>query len=297
MAADGWYIYTGREGEVIPPDVTRVRIDESLTVIPAHAFEGNLDIEEVECHDRVKTVKESAFAICPSLTRVIMRGVEVVEDDVFRFCKALRYVECDMLEIVGEWAFESCRSLTSINLPSAKIVNRSAFYNCKALMNIEFGKELESVGEVAFGCCKSLQRITIPLKDGIITADDTFQGCKILKHVDLVEGAVLRDTIDALLLEEWRNDMNEEIISINQILPTTPAGDYGDVGGKARAVQLWIRSILREIIHYKAEHQRYLNETASTLQHTLPQDIMVNNVLPFLELPSYTFEVGEHEEE
>eukprot|EP00984_Skeletonema_dohrnii_P002001 scaffold667_cov103-Skeletonema_dohrnii-CCMP3373.AAC.13 len=56
MAADGWYIYYGREGEVIPPGVTRVRIHESLTVIPARAFRGNRHIEEVECHDRVKTV-------------------------------------------------------------------------------------------------------------------------------------------------------------------------------------------------------------------------------------------------
>eukprot|EP00985_Skeletonema_marinoi_P027475 scaffold22617_cov223-Skeletonema_marinoi.AAC.1 len=87
MAADGYYIYNGREA--VPPGVTRVRIHESLTVIPAHAFNGNPSIEELECHDLVKTVERSAFCNCPSLRLVIMPGVEVVERGAFSCCKAL----------------------------------------------------------------------------------------------------------------------------------------------------------------------------------------------------------------
>eukprot|EP00984_Skeletonema_dohrnii_P024420 scaffold13533_cov90-Skeletonema_dohrnii-CCMP3373.AAC.5 len=300
MAADGWYIFTGRRGDVIPDGVTRVRIDESLTAIPAAAFDENPDIKEVECQVRVKTVKEYAFFTCDSLRRVIMPGVEVVEEEAFDGCEALTYVECGKLEIIGNYAFESCKSLGSIKLPSAKTVEGWAFCDCHALTNVKFGKELESIEDGAFYRCPSLERITIPLKDGIITNDDTFQGCHNLKHVDLVEEAVLRDTIAALLLEEWKNDMDREMLSINQILPTTPAGsgyDSSDVGGKARAVRMWISSVLRKIIHYKAEHHLLLNEASTTLQHALPQDIVMNNVLPFLELPSYTFKVGDHEEE
>ena len=103
--------------------------------------------------------------------------------------------------------------------------------------------------------------------------------------------------------------MNEEIDSINQILPTASAGsgwddevfeeerdEYED-GEKARAIRTWIRSVLRKIIHYKAEHQRLLDEATTSLQLALPHDIVKNNVLPFLELPSNTFEVSDHEEE
>jgi len=57
MAADGYYTFTGREGEVIPRNVTRVRIDESLTVIAAEAFQWS-HIEELDCHDRVEKVEE-----------------------------------------------------------------------------------------------------------------------------------------------------------------------------------------------------------------------------------------------
>ncbi|KAK1737924.1 leucine-rich repeat domain-containing protein [Skeletonema marinoi] len=164
-----------------------------------------------------------------------------------------------------------------------------AFLGCKALTRIKFGDKLESFRERAFLACRSLERITIPLKDGMIS-DNAFQGCGNLKHVDLVEGAILHETIAALLLEEWKNDMKEEMASIKQILSTTPAGNvFGDVGGKVEAIRVWIGSVLHKTIHYKAQHQSYLNEAATTLQLALPNDIVIKNVLPFLELPSYTF--------
>jgi len=78
--------------------------------------------------------------------------------------------------------------------------------------------------------------------------------------------------------------MNEEIDSIK---------DWGVVGGdKAVAIRRWIRSVLRKIMHYKAEHRRLLDEdVAPTLQGVLPQDIVMNSIFPFLNLPPYTFEV------
>eukprot|EP00984_Skeletonema_dohrnii_P007527 scaffold2736_cov82-Skeletonema_dohrnii-CCMP3373.AAC.6 len=297
MAADEeWYIY--RRGDVIPPGVTRVRIDESLTVIPASAFQWNRNIKELECHVDVKTVEERAFANCISLRRVIMPGVEVVKREAFDGCKALTDVECGKLEIIGNNAFKWCESLGSINLPSAKIVEGWAFSGCTALTDVTFGKELESIKGWAFFWCTSLESITIPLKDGMITYDDIFQGCKKLEHVDLVEGAVLRRTIDTLLLEEWRNDMKDKVDAINQSLPTTPAVD--NKRGKAEVVRTWIRSVLHKIIDYKAQHQSLLNEAATTLQLAFPKDLVLNNIFPFLELPSHTFEgevYGEEEEE
>eukprot|EP00985_Skeletonema_marinoi_P005481 scaffold2376_cov80-Skeletonema_marinoi.AAC.2 len=284
MVADGWYIYTG--GEAIPPGVTRVHIDESVTVIPANAFYKNLDIEEVKCHDRVKTVGEMAFWRCTSLRRVIMPGVKAIEEDAFHDCNALTTVECGKLERIGEGAFDGCKSLTSINLPSAKIIEGCAFYECTALTNVKFGKMLESISYGAFNGCTSLERITLPLKDGMITENDTFQGCENLKHVNLVEGA-LHDTIAYLQLEEWRNDMDREINSINQILSYTFAGDdTDDVGGKTLVIRMWISSVLGKIIHYKAQHQSLLNEAATILQSHLPNDIVIKTVLPFLELPN-----------
>eukprot|EP00984_Skeletonema_dohrnii_P026925 scaffold16330_cov88-Skeletonema_dohrnii-CCMP3373.AAC.3 len=310
MVAEGdnitTYIYRGGRGEVIPLDATHITVDKSVTVIRARAFYDNPHIVEAIFHIDVERVGKEAFLNCTSLRRVIMPGVEVVEGDAFRCCVNLIDVECGKLEIIKGCAFDNCRSLSSIDLPSGKIVQRWAFSNCPALTDVNFGSKLERIQRTAFydlsfdDCIPGLERITIPLKDGLI-AWESFIGCYNLKHVDLVEGAV-HETIAALQLEEWRNDMNEEIDSINQILPTAPGegwneGRYCQDGENIRAIRTWIRSVLRKIIHYKTEHQRLLDEEAATaLQLVLPQDIVMNNVLPFLELPSYTFEVGEHEE-
>eukprot|EP00984_Skeletonema_dohrnii_P012494 scaffold5077_cov162-Skeletonema_dohrnii-CCMP3373.AAC.3 len=287
--------YTGDDEEV-PDDVTHVTIDESVRVIPEEAFYDNRNIEEVIFDVNVKKVEEGAFAECPNLRRVIMPGVEVVDWQAFIDCPALTDVECGKLEIIKEQAFFRCRSLRSIDLPSTRIVGEDAFAET-ALTDVKFGSKLERIENRAFDNCYSLEQITIPLKDGMITTHDgIFAGCANLKHVDLVEGAV-HETIAALHLEEWRNDMNEEIVSINQILPTVSAGglddDAGvfDEGEKAQAMRTWIRSVLGKIVHYQAEHQRLLDEeVATTLQLALPRDIVMNNVLPFVYLPSYTFE-------
>eukprot|EP00577_Skeletonema_sp_RCC1716_P020483 CAMPEP_0113410128 /NCGR_PEP_ID=MMETSP0013_2-20120614/21517_1 /TAXON_ID=2843 ORGANISM="Skeletonema costatum, Strain 1716" /NCGR_SAMPLE_ID=MMETSP0013_2 /ASSEMBLY_ACC=CAM_ASM_000158 /LENGTH=301 /DNA_ID=CAMNT_0000296295 /DNA_START=244 /DNA_END=1149 /DNA_ORIENTATION=- /assembly_acc=CAM_ASM_000158 len=290
--------YTGEDE--VPDDATHVTIAASVTVIPAEAFDGHPNIVEV-IGPNVERVEDHAFIDCPSLRRVIMPGVEIVEGGAFFKCTALTDIECGKLENIGYQAFFICRSLRSINLTSAKIVEREAFADT-GLTEATFGSKLETIEEGAFDNCIALEQITIPLKDGMIADNNTFTACENLKQVDLVEGE-LHETIAALQLEEWRNDMNEEIDSINQILPTTPAGsgwahDNDDEPEKARAIRTWIRSILHKILHYKAEHQRLLDEeVATTLQLALPQDIVTNNVLPFLELPSYTFEVEDYEEE
>ena len=96
--------------------------------------------------------------------------------------------------------------------------------------------------------------------------------------------------------------MNEEIDAINQVLPNADAGyyEYDDhdevdiVGEKAQTIQDWIESLLERIIDYKAEHRRLLDEdVAPTLQCFLPQDIVMNSVLSFLNLPPNAFEVGD----
>jgi len=284
------YVYMGQEGEFIPLGATHIIVHESVTVIRARAFRMHRNIVEVICHDNVEKMKESAFYKCRSLKRVIMPGVTIVEADAFWCCEALTDVECGKLEIIRKGAFAACLSLRSINLPSARIVEENAFDYCEALTDVKFGCKLERIEGEAFLICTSLAQITIPLKYGIITNDNIFQGCKNLNHANLVEGELLRETIAALQLEEWRNDMHDEIDAINHILPNVNAGYYEeeeeDVGEKAQAMRSWIRSVLGKIMHHKAQHLRLLEEDAApTLQRVLPHDIVINSVLPFLEVP------------
>ena len=279
------YIYRGEEGEIIPREATHITVIAKFLL--SCAFQGNHNIIEVICHDNVEKIESCAFYYCPNLRRVIMRGVKEVEEYAFYNCFVLTDVECGKLEIIRQFAFRNCDSLRSINLPSARIVGVGAFDVCKALTDVKFSNNLERIDGGAFYNCKSLERITIPLKDGIITYDNTFQGCENLKHIDAIEGKLLDETVSALLMEDWRKDMNQFRILR---LPS-------DGGDKAQAIRTWIRSILRKLIHYQAEHHRILSNAATTLQHVLPRDILMNNILPFLKLPPNTFEVEESGDE
>jgi hypothetical protein len=73
-----------------------------------------------------------------------------------------------------------------------------------------------------------------------------------------VEG--IRKTISSLLLERWRDEMNQEINSINQVFPNTPANEKTD------AIRLWIRSVIYMMEHYKAEHSILLKENMTQLE-------------------------------
>ena len=285
--APEYYVFTGRDDEVIPRRVTHVLIDKALKFVRARAFLMHPNIEEVICHAGIEKIESWTFHGCPRLKRVIMPGVKVVERGAFDCCTALIYIECGKLEIIGEQAFRFCESLSSIDLPSIRIVEGYAFDDCRHLTNVNFGKDLESIGRWAFTGCRSLERIALPLKDGIISHDNTFQRCSKLNNVDLVGG--VHETIAAFLMEEWKDDAKGKIDSISQILPNTPVG-YRGVGGKAKAIRRWIRSVLRKYTHYEAEHRRCVNEAAAILQSALPNDILHKNILPFLELPTHTFE-------
>eukprot|EP00984_Skeletonema_dohrnii_P026310 scaffold15644_cov95-Skeletonema_dohrnii-CCMP3373.AAC.4 len=66
---------------------------------------------------------------------------------------------------------------------------------------------------------------------------------------------------------------------------------------KAVAIRGWIRSVLHRIVHYKTQHRLFLTEAARTLElASLPSDIVMKSVLPFLELPSHTFDGEDYEE-
>ena len=60
------FVYTGAGGAVVPQDVVRVRVDPSVTSIPARAFYGRKKLTEVElCEGLVeigeKSLRKAAF--------------------------------------------------------------------------------------------------------------------------------------------------------------------------------------------------------------------------------------------
>ncbi len=293
----------------IPLDVTHVFIDGSIDAVPEGAFREHPNIEEVFFHDNVERIEDYAFTCCPRLKKVVMPGVKSTGRYTFGGCLHLTDVQCDKLGFIDDSTFFECRSLRSINLPSAETVECDAFMTCTLLTSVKFGSKLDSIEGGAFNDCHFLERITIPLRGDMFWCDSLLDGCKHFKHVHLVEEAALRETIAALHLEEWRNDMIAELDSIDaQILNTKE--------DKAGAIRNWMRQLLLKIEDYTTQHRHVLNEAATILGLALWEtsisechnviesvptraecrvlcgaEIVIKNVLPFLDLPPHTFEV------
>jgi hypothetical protein len=263
-AGDGdIFVYTGGRA---PQHVVNAIIDESVEEIDDEAFANNPNLRSVVCHDRVLKVGEWVFYDCSSLQRVKMSGVKIIEDGAFYSCKNLKDAEFgDKLETVGDLAFNNCTSLQRVKLPKVKTIGASAFSG-SGIQDAEFGKELETIGSGAFRSSK-LRRIAIPLKDDMFQLNDhygnytQFHDCPNLATINLVGG--IHKTVASLHLESWRNEMNEEIQRINQILPSTESREKTDV------IRRWIQAIISRIGHYKAEHRAILKEVATLLELAL----------------------------
>jgi hypothetical protein len=256
---DKIFIYTGGE-QVVPRDVRRVRIDKSVKIIPAGAFQFRRSLTCVEFHDGIKMIEKWAFKDCMSLIRTKLLGVKVVEEWAFHYCSGLTDVEFgDKLDSIAYGAFSDCTSLRIVTMPSVRTIGWRAFYYCRRLTDIALPEGLEMVEQHAFHKCPSLRCITMPLKDNMIE-DDVFYSCPELRTVDLVEG--IHKTIAFLHLESWKNEIREEINRINLVLSNTERE-------KTAAIQQWMRSLIRLLKLYKTEHKVILKEATTLLELAL----------------------------
>ena len=261
-AGDEIFVYTGGDQEV-PWDVRRVRIAENVDTILAETFEGCAQLIEVEGHNKLKKIEPRAFRYCRCLRRVTkMTGLKEIKRLAFYCCYALSELEFDKLEIIGTGAFDDCKSLRTINMPSVRRIEEQGFEGCDALIDVMFGEKLERIEQYAFCVCTALRRITIPLKDNLIIEDEAFSNCENFCRVDSLDEGI-HETISSLHLESWRNEMLEEIDSINQTLPNIRENE------KTQAIQRWIARVFGRIEHYKSEHEALVKEAMTLLELAL----------------------------
>ena len=132
---------------------------------------------------------------------------------------------------------------------------------------VEFSEDLETVGEEALAYCPRLRRIAIPLKANMFVRN-VFWKCDDLSQVDLVGG--IHKTVSSLLLDSWKNEMKDEIDSINRDLPNT--------SHKTRTVRQWMERVFERIEHYKSEHYTLLKESTTLLELALWKANLDDNV-------------------
>ncbi len=254
------FVYMGGNQKV-PRDVTHVRIHKSVKIIPRRAFSDRRDLVSIEIHDGVEIIEEGAIVRCYSLRGIKLLGVRVIEQNAFYNCVALANVEFgDKLEIIGQYAFSSCYSLRNINIPKVRSMGLGVFWNCAELIDVTLSEDLEHMGRFTFSICPRLRRITLPLNDYVF-GDTAFDECNDLSHIELV-GWINKD-VSSLLLESWRNEMQDEINQINLDLPTV------DTDRKTAVAQQWLDRVFERYQYYRSKHYTLLKEGMTLLELAL----------------------------
>ena len=227
------FVYMGGDQQV-PDGVRRARIHISVKIIRSRAFQNRRHLMSVEFHDGIEIIEENAFACCYSLRGSIkLLGVKIIKEYAFCRCTHLTDVEFgNKLEAIEQSAFNDCFKLKKIKMPSARTIGRYALSHCKELSDVECGEGLRTLKDSVFSNCFKLERIALPLLKGDMIEGSLFYGCDNLIAVDLVGG--IHQTVASLHMESWRNEMMDEIISINQTLSTAAAWQ------KTWKVQQWM---------------------------------------------------------
>ena len=263
---DDVFVYMGGDQEE-SRYVTHAIVNRSINIISRNnAFNNRRWLVSIEMHDGIDIIEEDAFVECMSLRSIKLTGVRVIENYAFCACKALEYVEFgNKLETIGDGAFAHTTSLTNIKLPKVRIIGKWAFRWCEQLTDVELSEDLERIGDEAFeGCYRCLRRIAIPLRNNLFGGDNVLKYCDALSQVDLV--GEVHNTISSLNLESWRNDMDEEIDSINWDLPNLGTKDPDE---KTLEIKRWIDRVLERMEHYKSEHHTLLKEAMPLLELAL----------------------------
>jgi len=255
------FVYMGGD-QVVPMDVRRVSIDKSVKIISNRAFDHRYNLIHVEFHDGIEIIGKWAFGHCPLLRGPIkLLGVKIIKARAFCDCRGLTEVEFGgELETIEAGAFQDCTLLRSITMPTVRTIGRCAFIDCLQLTDLDLPEGLETIEGYAFDSCQRLRRITMAMPLNFVIDADVFNLCRNLTTVELVGG--IHNTIASLHLESWRNQMKGEIIRINQVLP----GIFQEKGAEIRE---WMRSVISQLDHYKAQHRALLKEATTQLELAL----------------------------
>lgn len=202
--------YSGNETELIIPSEIDGKPVEGIFKMEEETAVFGKSVTKIVVPDSVKTISSGAFADMPRLEEVYLgNGVSEIGSSAFSQCDALRKVILgDSVNTIGDAAFFDCDSLEEIEFgANVKYIGEGAFCGCSSLKKITFGGELSSIGDVAFRNCTSLTEVMIPyvanlgirifadctalekvtindVTNGIISRD-MFQGCIMLKTVEV----------------------------------------------------------------------------------------------------------------
>ena len=255
----------------------------------------------------VRTISTRAFLLCDSMTDVTFGNkLETIEAYAFQQCLKLKCANIPFIRTIRKGAFFECESLTDVEFGEGlDTLECRAFHSCKSLRRIAL-----PLKDIMF------------TTDERIPACTQFDNCNQLATVELVGG--IHKIIPYLSLQSWRDRMNEEINRINQGPTVYVPFTYDCCMTKSGAIRKWIQHVMERMDYCKIEHYTVMKEALTLLELavwkanlyqkeeentilgredqakkarvdvesarrgrrvTCGADIIIKNVLPFLQLP------------
>ena len=134
------YKYDERPWFYYRNDIVKLIIEEGVTSIGNHAFDGCNGLTSITISNSVTSIGEWAFSACSGLTSItIPNSVTSICDDTFYGCRqAKNIILPESLQIIRKLTFSNCSSLTDITIPAAvEYIYQEAFVGCSSLTEIK----------------------------------------------------------------------------------------------------------------------------------------------------------------
>ena len=179
------YVYNGVDE--VPMNVTHVRVDPSVTVIPDDAFRSCKKLEQVDLPEGLIQIGHRAFSGCNSLKIInIPSTVESIGNDTFNACAKLKVVVLpEGLRSIGWASFSNCHSLLRINIPPGiEVIKEGTCCYCYKLTEVILSEGIEVIGQAAFKSCNSLVSVTLPSSLKVVGVE-AFEGCDVLNEIHI----------------------------------------------------------------------------------------------------------------
>jgi hypothetical protein len=158
------FVYTIVGGAVVPRDVVRVRVDSSVTSIPAYKFNGRFKLTEVELCEGLVEIGKHSFAGCGhSITKInIPNSLRMIDDHAFRYSLRTHIRLHDDIESIGEWAFVGCIFTNFRVPPLITMIPDKLLEGCKSMFSLELPEIITEIKGWTFYRCYSLRNVAIP---------------------------------------------------------------------------------------------------------------------------------------
>jgi hypothetical protein len=253
---DEVFVYTGEGGDRAPLDVVRVRVDPSVTSIPARAFQYRVKLTEVELCEGLVDIGERSFEYCDhSITYIVIpNSLRRIKAHAFDF--SLRCPIClhDGIESIGIYAFASSIFTNFRVPPLIAVIPESMLWNCRSMFSLELPEYVMEIANGAFELCYCLRNVALP--PNAVFGDDIF----IEEDVD--------DDDDDDNEMELRTDLQQL---------------FGDLNASIiRELQhRFYRLPIHRIVYYQSYHQGVLQDLIAAINMSSGQGpILIINVEP-----------------